>query len=81
MCARGVSLSAFAFAQFFARHFQWWQDAKVGFHRLEVGHICVGDIMTERTEHGGFWQGEQRLPFDLASSIDAASRPVAMLPI
>ncbi len=65
--ALSVGCGALAFA--FNWLFQGWDDAKIGFHGLEVFHVGMGNISTQGAKHGGVGQGDQILVCHLAGNI------------
>ena len=68
--ALGIGLSAFTFAHLFTGLFQGRQDAEIGFHGLEVGHVCMGYVMAQCPQHGGGRQGVEWLAFEQARGVD-----------
>src|SRR5690242_15991259 len=71
ICQRtiGIELTAFTLAGL-GSEMHGWQNSEIGFHRLKVFEVGMGDVMTKRAEHGGSWKRERFFMLMQASSVD-----------
>ena len=75
-----VCRAAFSFAEFFPLRFERREDAEVCFHGLKFADVGVGDVVTERAQHGDAGKGARRLALKEARGVASREEPGRDIP-